>query len=87
MNSTSGNKTSSAVRTDPSPTAGLFSGGVPFLFVANDGTSTSPGTSAPRPLDFLLRRAVPFPLLFFGSAPLSGGNGSVILRELADPPR
>jgi hypothetical protein len=57
--------------------AGLFSGGVPFLPVANDGTSTSPGISPPSPLDFRRRRA---PLLlvwlFFAGAPCSGGKGS-----------
>jgi hypothetical protein len=58
---------------------GLFSGGVPGRCVANAPTSTSPGTSAPSPLDFLLRLGA---LLVGGSgdrAPFSGGNGSVIV--------
>jgi hypothetical protein len=48
-----------------------------LLLVAKLGTSTSPGTSAPRPLLFLLRLAIPPPVLG-GSAPLRGGKGSVI---------
>lgn len=48
-----------------------------LLLVAKLGTSTSPGTSAPRPLLFLLRLAIPPPVLG-GSAPWRGGKGSVI---------
>lgn len=48
-----------------------------LLLVAKLGTSTSPGTSAPRPLLFLRRLAIPPPVLG-GSAPLRGGKGSVI---------
>jgi hypothetical protein len=51
-----------------------------LLLVAKDGTSTSPGRSAPSPLDCLLLRAIP-PPTFVGTAPLRGGKGSVI----ADP--
>lgn len=59
---------------------GLFSGGVLVRCVANAGTSTSPGTSEPSALDFLLRLAAPFVAVLCGSAPLRGGNGSVIVR-------
>jgi hypothetical protein len=49
--------------TDTSALVGLFSGGVERLAVAKDGTSTSPGMSPPRPLDFLLRwRMLSMPL-------------------------
>jgi hypothetical protein len=60
---------------------GLPNGGVPRRFVAKAPTSTSPGTSAPSALDFLLLLAVPSTLLALGRAPLSGGNGSVIIWE------
>jgi hypothetical protein len=68
--------------TNPSTPVGLVSGGVERLAVAKDGTSTSPGMSPPRPLDFLLRwRILSLPLPpFFASAGLSGGKGSVILE-------
>lgn len=60
---------------------GLFSGGVLVRCVANAGTSTSPGTSEPSALDFLLHLVAPFAPVLCGSAPLSGGNGSVIMSE------
>jgi hypothetical protein len=59
---------------------GLFSGGVLVRCVANAGTSTSPGTSDPSALDFLLRLGAPLAPGLCGSAPLRGGNGSVIMR-------
>jgi hypothetical protein len=69
--------------TDTSKLAGLFSGGVPFLAVAKDGTSTSPRISPPNPLDFLLlvRMLSLGLLLFLLVVPLSGGNGSVMIES------
>jgi hypothetical protein len=71
---------------------GLFSGGVLVRCVANAPTSTSPGTSEPSALDFLLRLGAPLTPVLCGSAPLSGGNGSVIVSverrtSSADPQR
>jgi hypothetical protein len=70
------------VHTEPSKLAGLCSGGVPFLAVAKDGTLTSPRMSSPSALDFLRRGRRPSaPLvLSLPGAPLSGGNGSVIVK-------
>lgn len=72
------------LRTDMSKLVGLFSGGVPFLAVANDGTSTSPRMSPPSPLDCLLRtRMLSMGLvLVLPSVSLSGGNGSVMVKEV-----
>lgn len=71
---------------------GLFSGGVLVRCVANAPTSTSPGTSEPSALDFLLRLGAPLAPVLCGRAPLSGGNGSVIVSverrtSSADPQR
>jgi hypothetical protein len=69
--------------TDMSKFAGLLSGGVPFLAVAKDGTSTSPLMSPPSALLFLLRcRTLSPELLLFPPmvVPLSGGNGSVMVQ-------
>lgn len=68
--------------TEASALTGLVNGGVLFLMVAKDGTSTSPGISPPSPLDFLLRNRVPSEVVLLslrGDAPFSVGNGSVIL--------
>lgn len=56
-----------------------------LLLVPNEGTSTSPGKSAPKPLLFLLRRAM-LPLVLGGIAPWRGGKGSVMaaLRRTLD---
>jgi hypothetical protein len=48
-----------------------------LLLVPNEGTSTSPGRSAPSPLLFLLRRAM-LPPVLGGVAPWRGGKGSVM---------
>lgn len=71
------------LRTDVSKLVGLFSGGVPFLAVAKDGTSTSPRISPPSPLDCLLRtRTLSLGLvLALPSVSLSGGNGSVMVKK------
>lgn len=65
---------------------GLFMGGVPVRCVASEGTSTSPGTSEPRALDFLFRLGMPMGVrLRDGDAPafnwpFNWGNGSVMMN-------
>jgi hypothetical protein len=68
-------------QTETSGLDGLFSGGVLFRPVAQEGTSTSPGISPPSPLDFLRRRAPSAPFRLLREVVLvSGGKGSDMLK-------
>lgn len=75
-------------RTDMSELDGLFSGGVLLRPVAKEGTSTSPGISPPKPLDFLRRRAPSAPLWLLREVVLvSAGKGSDMLNRVEFSPR